>query len=75
MARRLSCESALIIEWEMGKLAPLENQLQILEMISLQAESEADQMTSCPLAEMIMDETHESQINLEDVKKRFSENN
>lgn len=75
LARRLNCESKLVLDWEMGQLSPLEDHLQVLEMLSLQAESEADQITSCPLAEIIMDETSQSQINLETIKKRFSENN
>jgi predicted transcriptional regulator len=75
LARRLECESKLIIECEQGKITLLESHVQILEMLQHQADSEADQITSCPLAEMVMDETQESQINLEKVKRRFSENN
>jgi transcriptional regulator with XRE-family HTH domain len=75
LARRLSCESKQVLEWEQGQLSLLETHIRMLDMLQHQADSEADQITSCPLAEIVMDETRESQINLEKVKRRFSENN
>lgn len=75
LARRLQCESKLVIDWEVGGRAPHAMHLQTLELLSFQAENIMDQVLSSPLAEIMMDETHQSQITLESVKKRFSERN
>jgi len=75
LARRLQCESALVIDWEVRGRAPHKMHLQTLELLSFQAENIMDQVLASPLAEIMMDETRQSQITLESVKKRFSERN
>jgi len=78
LARRLNCDPELVIHLEQSNgPVPEIDQLQRQELVSTmmmlenQAESHADQVLQESLAEVILEETHEQQIDQESVRKRF----
>jgi ribosome-binding protein aMBF1 (putative translation factor) len=75
LARRLKVESQIVIDWELGQSSPLAELVQNLELIAHQADFQADEIAQTPLAEIMLDESHTEQINLEVVKRRFTQNN
>lgn len=75
MARHLHCECTSIRDWELGNIYPEAEIVQILDLLSKQAEALADEMSSMPLAENILDSDELGQIDFQLVKSRFSENN
>ena len=75
LARRLHIECAAIKTWEAGEILPLPEQVQILDLLSHQAEECAEEVISCALAEQLLASDELGQIDLNSVKDRFPENN
>ncbi len=78
LARKLHCESDLINTWESAQKNELQGialHMDTLILLEKQAESAADQIFHSPLAETILEETHESQVHVEAVRLRFFEKN
>lgn len=75
MARRLRCECVDVRTWEIGEADPSQDVVQILDLLSKQAEACADELANNPLAENLLDADELGQIDFESVKSRFSQNN
>ncbi len=78
LARRLKCDAGLVRSWEsvdktsgMSILEDIELHSETLVLLENQAETLTDQILQGPLAETVLDETQESQVNSEDVRRRF----
>lgn len=74
LARRLQTECRSIRVWEAGEELPQSFQLQLLDILSNQAEVCAEETAAGALAEHQADDQL-GQIDLTSVKRRFSENN
>jgi ribosome-binding protein aMBF1 (putative translation factor) len=75
LARRLQCECSDVRSWEVGIAEPMDFQLQQLDLLQKQAEECAQEMAHHPLAESLLDTDELGQIDLHQVKTRFSRNN
>ncbi|GIL18235.1 MAG: hypothetical protein BroJett040_19860 [Oligoflexia bacterium] len=75
LARRLHVESVQVIRWELGELEPLEPSFQELDLLAIQAELFASQVSQTPLAEAMMDENEKDQVDSDSVANRYKENN
>ena len=76
LARRLHCETEQIQTWEAKEVSPLiclQNHLDALMLLEREAEMHSDMVVHSALAEVILDETHEGQIDSDSVQKRFFE--
>lgn len=77
LARRLNCDWQMIKTWEsegceVSRL--IEEHINVLEILEKQAQSESEQISQSALADVLMEETSECQIDCESVKHRFFNN-
>lgn len=78
LARKLNCDSELVQSWESPQnkvLQAIEVHSDVLFILEKQAEIAAEQIFQSPLAESILEETRQTQVDAEIVKRRFYENN
>jgi transcriptional regulator with XRE-family HTH domain len=76
LARRLHCETQQVQIWESrstGPLTCLQNHLDALVLLEREAEMHSDMVVQSTLAEVILEETREGQIDRDSVQKRFFE--
>lgn len=72
LARRLNCHTQIVIQWEQGELDLEEKYTSTLEMLNTQAESNAIEVSSAPMMEIILEDTHTNQISISEVHDKQS---
>ena len=71
LARRLNCDSNIVVNWENGKEVPAGVLAEELDIFLKQADSSADEVSNYALAEFFLEESELQQCELKTVEERF----